>query len=102
MDTHEQMISLTLNAIENDISERKPDNEYGISQTILHSHHSGRSSSHVGHQHQQCLSVEQETTLCIRILDQEACGYAPSHSQMRVTLGFMLSMSGDTAPLGKK
>ena len=102
MNTREEMISLALDGIENGMSERKAAKEYGIARTTLQSRRAGGSTAYIGHHHQQRLSLEQESTLCSWILDQEACGYAPSHAPMREMAGLMLSIGGDSKPLGRK
>jgi len=102
MNTHEEMISLALDAIENGMSERKAAKEYDIARTTLQSRRAGGSIAHIGHHDQQRLSLEQESTLCSWILDQKACGYAASHARMREMAGFMLSIGGDSRRLGRK
>ena len=102
MNTREESIILALAAIENGASERKAAKEYGVPRSTLQDHHSGGSTTHSGHRDQQRLSPDQESCLCHWIMDQEACGYAPSHTSTREMATLMLTMVGDTEALGKK
>ncbi|KAG0636261.1 hypothetical protein HOY80DRAFT_868467, partial [Tuber brumale] len=79
----EKSITLALAAIENGTSERKAAKEYGVPRTTLQSRRLGGSTASSGHHHQQRLSQDQERCLCDWIVDQEGCGYAPSHSRTR-------------------
>lgn len=102
MNTREESIILALAAIANGTSERKAAKEYGVPRSTLQDRHSGGSTSHSGHRHQQRLSPDQESCLCDWIINQEACGYAPSHTRTREMATLMLTMAGDTEALGKK
>ena len=102
MNTREESIILALAAIENGTSERKAAKEYGVPHSTLQDGHSGGSTAHSGHHHQQRLFPDQDTCLCDWIIDQEACGYAPSHTRTREMATLMLTMAGDTEALGKK
>ena len=57
-------------------------------------------SSHTNQQRFQ-VSPEQDQ-LCGWISEQEACGYAPTHKLVREIAVFMLKVSGDDEPLGKR
>jgi hypothetical protein len=102
MNIREESIALALAAIGNGASERKTAKEYGIPRTTLQSRRTGCSTASSGHHHQQRLSPHQENCLCDWIKEQEACGYAPSHARAREMATLMLTLSGDTKPLGKK
>jgi len=102
MSVQEELIILALAAIENGVSERKAAKGYGVPWTTLQSRHAGRSTAHSGHTHQKRLSKDQESCLCDWIMDQERCGYAPSHSWAKEMASLFLVLTGDTKPLGKK
>ena len=102
MNTREESVILALAAIENGTSERKAAKEYGVPRSTLQDRRSGGSTAHSGHRHQQHLFPDQESCLCEWIIDQEACGYAPSHTRTREMATLMLTMAGDTEALGKK
>jgi len=102
MDPGENSIVSALVAMDTGVSERKATKEYGISCSTLQSRRAGSMSSGSAHHHQQLLSPEQEKALSHWILEQEACGYAPSHARAREMATLILKFSGDTNSLGKK
>jgi len=104
MNSREESHILALAAIENGTSERQAAKEYGVPHSTLQheDRRSGGSTAHFGHCHQQRLSPDQESCLCDWIIDQEACGYAPSHTRTREMATLMLAMTGDTETYGKK
>jgi len=101
MNTRENAIELALEAIKNGACERKIAKDFGIPRTTLYNRRTGIPSRCTGHAHQQRLSPEQEE-LCDWIVEQEACGYAPSHKRSREMVILMLKLSGDEKPLGKR
>ena len=104
MHNRETSIKLALEAIENGISESKAAIDYNIPRSTLYNRHAGRIDAHSSHTNQQHFQVspEQEDQLCGWIREQEACGYSPTHKRVREIAVFMLKVSGDDEPLGKR
>jgi hypothetical protein len=96
-----QTIESALVAIENGLSERKVPKDYGTPRITLQDRRKGASIRNISHHHQQHLSPEQENILLDWIIDQQVCGYAPSHTRMREMATLILAISGDSKPLGK-
>ena len=75
---------------------------YGIPRTTLSSRLKGSTNARAGHEQQQRLTTLQEEFLADWILDEDRCGYPPSHAPAREMAARILRMNGDVNPLGKK
>lgn len=99
----EIIIAAVLEAWNNGASERKTCADFGVPRSTVQSRRAtGNRLPSTSHQHQQRLSVDQETFLADWIVNSDANGYAPSPSQVRGMAHCILQACGDFAVLGRR
>jgi helix-turn-helix, Psq domain len=77
------MAKAILDVTENDLSQNKSAQKWGVPRRTLSDRLGGQEASKDQIQPKQLLSKNQETHLVSWILRQESLGYAPSYSQIR-------------------
>ena len=81
--TEDDMAEAILDVTDNGLSQKKASQKWGIPQTSISARMRGQEAIEDQNQPKQRLTKSQESRLVTWILGQEACGYAPTHGQIK-------------------
>ncbi len=98
----EDNLQAAIEAVFSGHSLRRASREWGIPRQTLADRIQGAQSNTKAQESKQKLTPDQEEKLTDWILRQEALGYAPSHSAIRLVVTKILASQGDIEPFGKK
>ncbi|TVY62590.1 Pogo transposable element with ZNF domain [Fusarium oxysporum f. sp. cubense] len=98
--TEDDVIQAILDVTENGLSQNQAAQKNGVPPTTLSDRLRGLPSKSEVTQPAQLLCKSEESRLVTWILQQEALGYAPSHSQVRATVAALLRQQGRERPIG--
>jgi len=88
--------------VSNGSTVREAARTWGVPRSTLQNRLKGYEPHSTAHSDSQRLSIEQEKKLVKWIKHQELLGLAPTHSQIRFFATKVLSLNGDTEPLGRR